>query len=354
MRTAGDIKVVLIIDDDRLLCDVVREFLEKENLKVLAAHTCAEGISIYSQNKVDIVLLDQNLPDGEGYELCPSILKYYEHAKIIFITAFPSFDNAVKAIKGGANDYLSKPFEMEELSLAVRQALKMLNLEKVAQIENYRKTKESEKNVIVGSSKEFTEILSAIDLAASTDAPVLITGETGTGKSVVAKAIHFKSKAREGAFISINCAALPENLIESELFGYEKGAFTGAATRMRGIFEMAEGGTLLLDEIGEMPVHLQTRLLNVLEDKKIKRLGGDVFRPVNFRIIAATSADLGSSLGRNFRSDLYYRLSVMRIHIPPLRERRQDIPEICAHFLNEIASGHDIALDKSEKDNLMA
>jgi len=165
----------LIIDDDRLLCDVIRDHVEGNNLKVFAAHTLADGTAISSKNRVDLVLLDQNLPDGEGHTICPSILKYNEHAKIIFITAYPSFENAVQAVKGGAYDYLSKPFEMEELSLTLKNALKTLNLEKVANIENYRNIKDSEEAVLIGNSSEFVEILKAVDLAASTDAPVLIT-----------------------------------------------------------------------------------------------------------------------------------------------------------------------------------
>ena len=242
---------------------------------------------------------------------------------------------------------------MEELSLTVKNALKTLRLENVAQIEDYRKIKESDETVLIGGSREFAEILKSVALAASTDAPVLITGETGTGKNVVAKAIHYKSHASKEAFIPVNCSALPENLIESELFGYEKGAFTGAVNSKKGIFEMAEGGTLFLDEIGEMPIHLQTKLLGVLEDKKIKRLGGDFIQPVNVRFIAATSADLENVIGKTFRSDLFFRLSVIRIHIPPLRERRQDIPEICSYLLRKIAQCRDVSINESDLQRLM-
>jgi len=346
-------KVLLIIDDDELFCDAVRDYLSSNTMEVLTANTGAEGLNACLQNKVDVVLLDQNLPDAEGHTLCPSILKYNEQTKIVFITAHPSFEGAVKAIRAGAHDYLSKPFELEELSLTIGNALKTLALEKVAQIEDYKSSKDSEETVLVGSSEAIAGILKFVDLAASENAPVLITGETGTGKNVVARAIHYKSYARKDAFISINCAALPENLIEAELFGYEKGAFTGAVTSRRGIFEMAEGGTLFLDEIGEMPVHLQTKLLGVLEDKKIKRLGGDVIRPVDVRIIAAANSELENAIDKTFRSDLYYRLSVIRIHIPPLRERQQDIPELCNYLLRKIAHGRALKLDDSEMKKLM-
>lgn len=217
-------------------------------------------------------------------------------------------------------------------------------MERVAQVEDYRISKESEETVLIG--KKLSEVTKLIDVAGNTDAPVLITGETGTGKNIVARAIHFRGK-KKGAFISVNCSTLPENLIEAELFGYEKGAFTGATTSRKGVFEMAEGGTLLLDEIGEMPMHLQTRLLSVLEDGKIKRIGGETIRPVHVRIIAATNTNIEESIGKSFRPDLYYRLSVVRIHIPPLRKRKEDIPELCRYILRKI-TGSDVSLDGEE------
>ncbi len=321
MNLQGSKKVILIIDDDALFCDATRDFLAREQAEVLAARTGAEGLMICSEHKVDVVLLDQNLPDSQGHELCSAILGFNEQTKIIFITAHPSFDGAVKAIRVGAFDYLSKPFEMEELALSVDHALRLLDLEKVAGIEKYKRDKESGEAVLVGAGGGLAEISGLIDIAANEDAPVLITGETGTGKNVVAKAIHYKSFANREAFITINCAAIPENLIESELFGHQKGSFTGALANKKGIFEMAEGGTLFLDEIGEMPLHLQTKLLGVLEDKRVRRIGGESFFPVHVRIIAASNKELELELDKTFRSDLYYRLSVIRIHIPPLRER---------------------------------
>jgi DNA-binding NtrC family response regulator len=346
-------KALLIIDDDKLLCDAVREYFSRNGIEAFTAGTGSEGLSICARVKVDVVLLGRNLPDTEGHTLCPSILKYNEQSKIIFITAHPGFDGAIKAIRAGAHDYLSKPFEPEELLPAVRRALTMLALERAAQVEDYKSRKESEDAVLVGSSDAIVEIRRLVGLAASADAPVLITGEIGAGKNAVAKAVHYTSSARRDAFISINCAALPENLIEAELFGYEKGAFAGTSPSKRGIFEMAEGGTLLLDEIGEMPLPLQSKLLSVLEEKKIKRLGGDVIRPVEVRVVAATGADLENMLGRTFRSDLYYRLSVITIHIPPLRERREDIPELCEHLLGKVANGRLVRLEDGELKRLM-
>ena len=346
-------KVLLVIDDDRLFCDMVREYFKASLKEVLIANTGHAGLEACLKNKVDVVLLDQNLPDMEGHELCPDILNYNDQTKIIFVTAHPSFEGAIKAIRTGAHDYLSKPFELEELSLTVENALKTLALEMVAQVEEYKSNRESAEAVLVGHSAEILEVLNFADLAAAEKAPVLVTGETGTGKNLVASLIHYRGAGRKNAFVSINCAAIPENLIEAELFGYEKGAFTGAATSKRGIFEMAEGGTLFLDEIGEMPMHLQTKLLGVLEDKKIRRLGGEAARPVDVRIIAATGSELENVLGKTFRSDLYYRLSVIRMHIPPLRERRQDIPELCDYLLKKIAHGGDYRLSDPEVNKLM-
>ncbi len=345
-------KTLLIVDDDRIFCETVRDYLTGDALDVLTAHTSKEGLAACASGKIDVVLLDQNLPDGEGHTLCPAILKYNDQAKIIFATAYPSFENAVKALKAGANDYLSKPFELEELNLAVNRAFRTLELERLEQIQNYQTAKAGDEAVIIGG-KGLAEILRLVELAASSASPVLITGETGTGKTLVAKAIHYKSAAGRSPFISINCASLPENLIEAELFGYEKGAFTGAVARKRGIFEMAEGGTLFLDEIGEMPLHLQAKLLSVIEDKQVRRLGGESIRPVDVRIMAATGVDLEQCLGKTFRKDLYYRLSVIRIHIPPLRERRECIPMLCDHLLRQL-TGRELKINDGELSKLKA
>jgi DNA-binding NtrC family response regulator len=353
VKSVQRIKSVLIIDDDLQSRDAIVNYLAGNSDRVYTAGTGAAGVEICSKNSVDVVLLDQDLPDGEGRAFCPEILRHNEHAKIIFLTENPSFDVAVKAIRAGAYDYLSKPVEPEALKLAVARAFKTAVLEKVAQIETYKAKKESREAVIVGSSQAIGEVARMVDLAASSSAPVLITGETGTGKNVVASAIHYRSDARQEAFITINCAALPESLIEAELFGHVKGAFTGADSAKRGIFEMAEGGTLLLDEIGEMPIHMQTKLLGVLDSKKVRRIGGEAFRPVNVRVLAATSTNLEYTLDDTFRRDLYYRLSVIRLHVPPLRERREDIPELCEHLLAKLVSGLAFELPEAEMQKLM-
>jgi len=328
-------KTLLVIDDDRVFGEAVRAYLSSDALEVLLAQKAADGLTLCSLRKVDVVVLDQRLPDGEGYTLGPDILKFNDQTKIIFSTAFPSFENAVKAIRSGAHDYLSKPYDLEELALAVKQALRTLELEQVEQVMVYQRKHEKEDVVIIGG-QGIADVLQLIEIAAFTDSPVLITGETGTGKNVVAKSVHYKSKADKAPFISINCASLPENLIEAELFGYEKGAFTGAVNAKKGLFEMAEGGTLFLDEIGEMPMHIQSKLLSAIEDRAIRRLGGTMTKPVNVRIMAATNHELEHTLGTSFRKDLYYRLSVILIHLPPLRDRRGDIPALCSHLLKTI------------------
>ncbi len=346
-------KTLLVIDDDRVFAEAVRDYLTSDTVEVLLAHKAKDGLTLCSLQKIDVVLLDQQLPDAEGHTLCPAILKYNDQTKIIFDTAYPSFDNAVKAIRSGAYDYLSKPFDLEELALAVKQAFRTLELEQVEQVQDYQRTREREDTVVVPGAG-LADSMQLADIAAFTHAPVLITGETGTGKTLVAKAIHYKGPMSKAPFISINCASLPESLIEAELFGYEKGAFTGAVSARRGIFEMAEGGTLFLDEIGELPLHLQAKLLSVIEDKRLRRIGSESLRPVNARIIAATSVKLEETLGVAFRKDLYYRLSVVRIHLPPLRERRQDIPALCMHLLGQLSCGRRAQLEDGEPQRLSA
>jgi DNA-binding NtrC family response regulator len=297
---------VLIIDDDLLLCEMTKEYLSSTTLKVIAAHTGREGLELCSQNHIDIVLLDQKLPDIEGYDLCPQIINFSENAKIIFITAFPSFKNALKAIESGAFSYLTKPFELKELKLAIDKCLRVNELEKVEASLHYQHDKDIAASPLVGEKGSMAAIARLIATAAKSDAPVLITGETGSGKSRIAKIIHMRSN-RRGPFLVINCAALPENLIESELFGYEKGAFSGAHSVKKGLLEIAENGTILLDEIGEMGFHLQAKLLGVLDEMRVRRVGGIIFHPVQVRIMAATNSNLEDKIrAKEFREDLYY------------------------------------------------
>jgi DNA-binding NtrC family response regulator len=346
-------KTLLIIDDDRIYCEAVKDFLGSEPVDVLVSHTAKDGLAICARQPIDVVLLDQQLPDTEGHTLCPEILKHNEQTKIIFATAFPSFENALVAIRHGAYDYLAKPFEPEALRLSLLRAIRTLDLERFEQLQDYQRTRESEEAVLIGG-EGLADSMKLVELAAGSASPVLLTGETGTGKTLAAKTIHYRSARSSAPFISINCAALPESLIEAELFGFEKGAFTGASMVRKGLFEMADGGTLFLDEIGEMPPHVQAKLLSVIDDKLVRKIGGASARGVNVRVIAATGIDLGSVIGQSFRKDLYYRLSVLQIHLPPLRERRGDIPTLCSYLLGTLSGNKDISLPYEEQERLMS
>ena len=347
-------RTLLIVDDEPLFARALRDDLSSTTLEVIAAATAADALRVIRERQVDVVLLDQHLPDARGFELCPAFLDANGRTKIIFITAHPDFAIARAAIQAGAIDYLSKPCELEEIRLVVARCLKTIDLERKESVAAYNKSQLRSDAALLGSSTSFQRVRELVDVAAKTDSPVLLTGETGTGKSVVARAIHFGSARRDGELVSINCAALPEGLIEAELFGHERGAFTGAGEGREGLFEMAEHGSLLLDEIGEMPLALQSRLLHVLDDGAVRRVGGRTSRRVDFRLLAATNSDLDLAVReRRFREDLYYRLDVLRIQLPPLCERADDISELAAHFLSRIG-GADARLAPGEERLLAA
>lgn len=344
------LKTLLIIDDEALFCDALKDHFAGV-MNVLIAHSGADGLDLCAQRVVDVVLLDQNLPDGEGHTFCQAILKRNEKTKIVFVTAYPNFKHAVNAMQAGAFDYLSKPVELEELDIVLQKALRTIDLEKIELLHTYQSGREQTEPFISGGG--LAPLSRLIDLAAQSEAPILITGETGTGKNALAQYIHERSPFRREPFLAINCAALPENLIEAELFGYEKGSFTGAVSSRKGIFEMASGGTLVLDEIGEMPIGLQSKLLGVLDSKQIKKIGDDALRPVNVRIMAITNTHIDESMRmKTFRADLYYRLSVIQIHMPPLRERLADIPALCRHLLKKITPAETSICDE-EMQGLM-
>lgn len=346
-------KTVLIVDDDKFFSDVLRDDLTYRDLHTTVLHSISEARQLCSQKAFDIVLLDNQLPDGSGLSLIPNILSLNDRTKIILITAFPSFNNAVQAIKDGAYDYISKPIDLEELHVTIERALHASSLEAVEQVVLYQTDKDRENTSLIGFKNSFQEIHNLINRSATTNAPVLITGETGTGKNVIAKAIHYQSEIRTKPFINLNCAAIPETLIEAELFGVEKGAFTGAIQTRKGVFELADDGTLFLDEIGEMPISLQAKLLGALEDRQIKRVGAEKSRSVNVRIIAATNALSEDGFPEDrFRKDLFYRLSVIRIHLPPLRERTEDIPDLCQHFIKQFAPNRHIKIPAEEVEFL--
>jgi DNA-binding NtrC family response regulator len=329
MKKVSDI---LLIDDDKFLTASLSDFLTNKGHRVQTASKGSEGIDLFGRSQAPIVLLDQKLPDMSGVEVCKRILEIDSNAKIIFITAHATVQYAVEAMQAGAFNYLSKPFELEELLIVMDMAQKNVQMEGRLKVQDYERKKQRDEKRLIGSSEVMNRIREQMVLAAGSEANVLVTGETGVGKNVVAKGIHDLQEKRE-TFLSINCSAIPENLMEAEYFGHEKGVFTGAESRREGIFELADGGTLVLDEIGEIPLHLQSKLLSVLEDKRIRRIGGARDIPVDVRIIATTNKNLEMAIKETkFRQDLYYRLAVFNVHIPPLREHPEDIPEIARFF----------------------
>ncbi len=328
---------ILVIDDEKNIGEVIKLLFEKENYEVETAQTGREGIEKIKNDFFDVIISDIKLPDTSGMEILKMAKEIHPEIPIIMITAYASTSTAIEAMKLGAEDYITKPFDIEELRIIVRRAYEKKKLE----IENKKLQKLIEEKYsfenIIGKSKQMREIFLLIDKIAPIDSTVLITGESGTGKDLIAKAIHFRSLRKEGPFVAINCASIPENLLESELFGYKRGAFTGAVTSKAGLFQEANKGTLFLDEIGELPQGLQAKLLRVIQDKKIRPLGGTQEREVDVRIIAATNHDLEKMVkDGNFREDLFYRLNVINIDIPPLRKRKEDIPILVNHFIEKM------------------
>jgi DNA-binding NtrC family response regulator len=346
-------KNLLIVDDNPLFRKCVADFF-KDRFRVLEAGTCEQASGLLTRESIDLAILDEQLPDGSGLDLCRRLLQASPLAKVIYATAFPSFDHVVDALKVGAHDYLSKPFEVAALGHAVDRLMSYSALERVGRLEAWRARADSHSAILVGGSARMSEVRKIVQLAAGSDASVLITGETGTGKNLVARAIHHASARSAAPFVTVNCTALPENLIEAELFGWTRGAFTGAVASREGLLEMAEGGTLFLDEIGEMPMHLQVKLLSVLEDRMVTPLGGRVGKRVDVRIVAATNAILEKAIeSRRFRPDLYFRLNVLRIELPSLQEHLEDLPELCA-FLQSSLAGHGRPLSDEELSRLAA
>lgn len=330
---------LLIIDDDDFVTASLSDFLINKGFGVRTASNGKDGIASFEREQPSLVLLDQKLPDMEGVNVCQKILEINPNAKIIFITAYATVQYAVEAMQAGASHYLSKPFELDELSITIDMALKNVQMEGKLRVQDYEREKDRREKKLIGSSEVINRIKEQIELAAGSEATVLLTGETGVGKNVVAIAIHDLQAKRE-TYLTINCSAIPENLMEAEYFGHEKGVFTGAETRREGIFELSDGGTLVLDEIGDIPMHLQSKLLTALEDKTIRRIGSGRAIPVDVRVIATTNEDLEEAIReKRFRQDLYYRLAVLNIHIPPLRDHPEDISEISDYFVKRFCRG---------------
>lgn len=344
---------ILIIDDDVYITDSLAEYLEIKGFEVDVAGKGEKGLEYFETRHPAIVLLDQELPDRNGLEICRDLLELDPSVKVIFITAHASVRYAVDAMQRGAFNYLAKPFSLEELLISINMAVNSLKLEGKLKAKEYESKKQLAEVQLVGDSSPMQRLRGQIDLAAASDAAVLITGETGVGKNVIAKEIHQRQGKRD-PYLSINCSAIPENLIEAEYFGHEKGAFTGADTRREGIFELANGGTLLLDEIGDIPYHLQSKLLSVLEDKQVRRIGSAQSVTVDVRIIAVTNRDLADAIAENrFREDLYYRLAVINIAVPPLRQRKEDIPGLSYYFAHKFC-GASATIPEAQLERLAA
>ena len=327
---------VLVVDDDEQMQFFLNEALHRQGYAVTLKTTAEEGLQSLKADPADLILLDIRLPGMSGIDAVEEFLKIDPRVPIIIMTAHGTRDNAIDAIRRGAYDYFTKPFRLEEMEIVIRRALEKRKLH--FEIERLREELATGPGHgwATGGSRAMTEVMHLIERAAPTDSTVLILGESGVGKELVAEAIHEQSSRKHRPFVRLNCAAIPETLLESELFGYERGAFTGAQNRKPGKFELADGGTLLLDEIGDMTLATQAKILRVLQSRQVERVGGTSTINVDVRIIASTNKDLLRNVREGtFRDDLYFRLNVITIHVPPLRERREEIPSLVDHFLAE-------------------
>jgi DNA-binding NtrC family response regulator len=327
---------ILLIDDSLEILESLSNFLRTEGFYVDTASDGTIGIDKIENNFYDLILTDLKMPGADGMTVLKYVREYSPESICIILTGFGTIKSAVEAIKMGAFDYLTKPLKMEEMLVSIQRALEYRNLKRDnLQLRNQLKRKYQFKNII-GDSPPMQKIFEVIEKVADTDSTILIHGESGTGKELIAKAIHHNSSRREGPFIPVNCAAIPSGLLESELFGHEKGAFTNAIRTRIGRFELANGGTLFLDEIGDMDIQMQSKLLRVLQEREFERIGGIKPIKIDIRVIAATHQDLKQAvIDKKFREDLYYRLNVIPIEVPPLRERKSDIPLLVNHFIHK-------------------
>ena len=327
---------ILIIDDELSTCTMLKLAL-RDSYEVKYAIDAMQGLSMFKAERFDLVLLDLIIGEHDGIEILKQIKDYDRDVTVIMITAFGNIKSSVEAIKNGAFNYLSKPIDMDELFVFIEQALRVRNLsDEVVYLSDELKNHRFQSQGLIGNSAPIRKVYTMIEKLKDVDTTVTITGESGTGKELVARAIHFTGKRKDKRFVVINCAAIPENLLEGELFGYKRGTFTGAIQDKKGKFEVADKGTIFLDEIGDMQLNLQSKLLRVLQQKEYTPLGSNEVHKTDVRIIAATNKNLETMVKEgSFREDLFYRLSVMNIHMPPLRERKEDIPLLCQHFIEK-------------------
>ena len=328
---------ILVVDDDQGMRETLLAVLADYGYLVDAAANGVETMRLAEQKVFDVVLLDLKMPDCSGLELLPRLKAIAPETSVIIMTAFGTVKHAVEAVRLGAFDFVTKPFDLEEMHITIKKALEMKNLAKENSALRLMLGEQLVCKEIIGVSQPMQAVFEVVQKVVNYDVTVLMSGESGTGKELVAQAIHFNSPRRDKPFIKLNCASLPETLLESELFGHDKGAFTGATTWKPGRFELAHGGTLFLDEIGDTSLNMQSKLLRVLQEKEFERVGGRQTIKVDVRILAATNKDLRMEVKeKRFREDLYYRLNVVPIHLPSLRERLDDLPALIAHFLREL------------------
>jgi two-component system nitrogen regulation response regulator NtrX len=341
-------KTVLVVDDEKAVRDSLKMILEYERYEVVFAENGDQALRAIQSGPVDLVLLDVKMAGMDGIEVLQAIRERTTDLPVIMISGHGTIETAVEATKLGAYDFLPKPLDREKLLVTARNALTHARLSR--EHKKLEETVEGQRQIL-GESPRIKEVLAVIDRVAPTDARVLITGRNGTGKELVARAIHRKSKRAEKPFVEVNCAAIPSELIESELFGHEKGSFTGATGQRIGKFEQADGGTLFLDEIGDMSLQAQAKVLRALEEGKVERVGGNKLIPVDVRVIAATNKDLREEIQKgNFRDDLYHRLNVIPIHVAPLHDRREDIPILVRSFIEDVCARNGMAVKEiSEK-----
>ena len=331
---------ILVIDDDNSICEVLEAELKKRGFETVATTSPEDGLRRLAEEDFSLVLTDINMLGMSGVHVCRQIVESREDLPVIVMTAYGSMEAAIAAIRAGAYDFVTKPFEMDDIALTMERALKHRALRE--EVKRLRRVVVDQQKFddILGTSPAMKKMYDLISRVAETETTVLVTGESGTGKELVAKAIHQRSPRKEGPFVAINCAAMPESLLESELFGHTKGAFTDARTARPGLFIKASKGTIFLDEIGEMPAGMQAKLLRALQERTVRPVGGDQEQPFDARIIAATNRDLETEVEeRRFREDLFYRINVVRIQVPPLRARGSDILLLATHFLQRYQPG---------------
>jgi two-component system, NtrC family, response regulator PilR len=334
-----NISRVLLVDDEKSLLLIMSQALDSQVDEIQQTETAEQALEIMEKDDFDLVITDLKLPGLSGLDLFQEARNRGCQSDFIIITAFASAASAIKALKLGAADYLMKPFDIEELRIVVKRVLSHRSMREDVRTLKRQLMEDVDKGGIIGKSHKMSNLLHMVQQAAPTDLAVLITGESGTGKELVAKAVHRNSKRKEARFLSVNCAALPESLLEAELFGVVKGAYTGAVSSRKGLFELSDGGTLFLDEIGEMPLSMQSKLLRVLQEFVIRRVGGEKDIHVDVRIVAATNRNLEELIkAKQFRQDLFFRINVFHLHLPSLRDRQEDIALLTEYFIKRISN----------------